>query len=75
VQAFNGAGDTTTPMLVNLASFWCFKIPAAYLLAKVVGLGPRGVFLAITAAYAVQSVTAGLLFRRGRWRRVTIATH
>lgn len=69
VQAFNGAGDTTTPMLVNFASFWLFKIPCALVLAKVVGLGPRGVFLAITAAYTVQSVVAGALFRRGRWQK------
>jgi Na+-driven multidrug efflux pump len=67
VQAFNGAGDTTTPMVVNLASFWFFKIPCALVLAKVVGLGPRGVFLAITAAYTVQSAVAGTLLHRGRW--------
>lgn len=67
VQAFNGAGDTTTPMLVNLASFWFFKIPLAWILAKTFGLGPRGAFLAITAAYAVQSLLAITLFRRGKW--------
>lgn len=67
VQAFNGAGDTTTPMVVNVVSFWCFKIPLALALAKGAGMGPRGVFLAITAAYTVQSVVAGTLFHRGRW--------
>jgi Na+-driven multidrug efflux pump len=69
VQAFNGAGDTTTPMVVNLASFWLFKIPCALLLAKVAGMGPRGVFLAITAAYTVQSAVAGALFHRGGWQK------
>ncbi len=69
VQAFNGAGDTTTPMLVNLGSFWLFKIPFALVLAQVAGMGPRGVFLAITAAYTVQSVIAGALFRRGGWQK------
>jgi putative MATE family efflux protein len=73
VQAFNGAGDTTTPMLVNLASFWFFKIPLAWFLAKVVGLGPRGAFIAIAAAYTLQSILAGALFRRGKWQRVSIA--
>lgn len=67
VQAFNGAGDTTTPMVINLVSFWGFKIPFALALAKGVGLGPRGVFLAITAAYTVQSLVAGGLFQRGKW--------
>ena len=72
VQAFNGAGDTLTPMIVNVSSFWFFKIPLAYVLAKVVGMGPRGVFIAITAAYSIQAIVAGLLFRRGRWKTRTI---
>ncbi len=73
VQAFNGAGDTKTPMLVNLLSFWGFKIPLAWILAKVLGFGPRGAFLAITAAYSLQSVVAGLLFRRGRWQSLKLS--
>ncbi|HSO32060.1 MAG TPA: MATE family efflux transporter, partial [Labilithrix sp.] len=72
VQAFNGAGDTLTPMIINVSSFWFFKIPLAYVLAKVVGMGPRGVFIAITAAYSIQAIVAGLLFRRGRWKTRTI---
>lgn len=68
IQAFNGAGDTRTPMAINICAFWLFKIPLAYLLAKVLNVGPRGVFLAITAAYAAQSTVSGLLFRRGRWK-------
>ena len=73
VQAFNGAGDTITPMLINLACFWAVKIPLAYLLANVVGLGPRGVFLAIAGAYSLQAVIAGVLFRRGTWKSVRLA--
>lgn len=73
VQAFNGAGDTVTPMLINLGSFWFFKIPLAYVLAKVAGLGPRGVFLAITAAYSAQGIVSSTLFRRGGWETKRIA--
>jgi putative MATE family efflux protein len=69
VQAYNGAGDTTTPMLVNVASFWLFKLPCALVLSKVAGFGPRGVFIAITAGYAMQSLVAVTLFRRNRWER------
>jgi len=69
IQAFNGAGDTLTPVGINLACFWLFKIPLAYVLARHAGLGPRGVFLAITLAYTLQTGVASVLFRRGSWRR------
>lgn len=72
IQAFNGAGDTRTPMLVNLGSFWLCKIPLAYALAWGLGWGPRGAFLAITVAYAVQAMSAGILFWRGKWQRVVL---
>lgn len=67
-QAFNGAGDTWTPTLINLACFWCFEVPLAWLLAMELGMGPHGVFLAITIAYASIAVVSALLFRRGRWK-------
>lgn len=68
VQAFNGAGDTRTPTVLNLLCFWFFKIPAAYVLALPLGLGPNGVFIAITCAYSVLAMLALWLFRRGTWK-------
>jgi putative MATE family efflux protein len=73
VQAFNGAGDTKTPMFVNLGCFWFFKIPFAYVLAKIFAFGPRGVFVAIAVAYSVQAFVAYYLFRRGRWKEAKVA--
>jgi Na+-driven multidrug efflux pump len=67
-QAFNGAGDTWTPTWLNLFVFWLWEIPLAYLLAKVLGWGPRGVFLAITIAFSTLAVASAVLFRRGRWK-------
>lgn len=72
VQAFNGAGDATTPLVINLASFWLFKLPLAWLLAKPLGLGPLGVFLAIALAYSLQALAAGVMFRRGGWQKKTV---
>ena len=46
-QSFNGAGDTRTPTLLNLLVFWCWEIPLAYLLAIRLGMGPRGIYVAI----------------------------
>jgi putative MATE family efflux protein len=68
IQSFNGAGDTVTPSLINFVSFWMIKIPLAYLLAIVLGMGPHGVFVAVTVAYCAQTVAALILFRRGTWK-------
>jgi putative MATE family efflux protein len=65
-QAFNG--DTATPTLVNVGCFWLFEIPLAYLLARPLGLGPRGVFWAVAIAFSLMSVVSAVLFRRGRWK-------
>ncbi|MBO0726180.1 MAG: MATE family efflux transporter [Blastocatellia bacterium] len=66
--AFNGAGDTYTPTIMNLVCFWLIQIPLAYSLAKWTGLGTKGVFLAITIAESILAVIAMLVFRRGKWK-------
>lgn len=67
-QAFNGAGDTTTPTLVNLVGFWLLQIPLAWALAAPLGLGSRGVFFAVLGAETFIALLAAGLFRRGRWK-------
>jgi len=67
-QSFNGAGDTRTPTVINLFVFWLWEIPLAYVLAYWMGLGPRGVFIAITVAFSTLAVVSALVFRRGRWK-------
>jgi putative MATE family efflux protein len=67
-QAFNGAGDTWTPTWINLAVFWAFEIPLAYLLAHTLGFGPTGAFWAITLSFSLLAVVSGLIFRRGKWK-------
>ena len=66
--AFNGAGDTMTPTYLNLFVFWMFEIPLAYVLAYRFGMGPQGVFWAVTAAFSVLAVASALLFKRGKWK-------
>jgi putative MATE family efflux protein len=67
-QAFNGAGDTLTPTLINLFCFWLFEIPIAYVLTHTGNLGPSGVFWAIAIAYSVLAIISVALFKRGRWK-------
>jgi putative MATE family efflux protein len=69
VQAFNGAGDTFTPTVINLWCFWFWEIPLAYVLARPLGWGPKGVFSAIAIAFSTLAVVGFLTFRRGRWKQ------
>ena len=69
VQAFNGAGDTFTPTVINFVCFWLWEIPLAYFLAKKAGFGPRGVFLAIAIAFSTIAVVGSLAFRSGKWKK------
>lgn len=67
-QAFNGAGDPWTPTWINLWCFWIWQIPLAWVLAIYLGLGPRGVYIAITVAFSTLAVVSAVVFRRGKWK-------
>ncbi len=69
VQAFNGAGDTYTPTVINIFCYWLFQIPLAFLLALTLGLGAKGVFIAIAVSESVLAVAAIAVFRRGKWKQ------
>jgi putative MATE family efflux protein len=71
-QSFNGAGDTSTPTLINLGCFWLFEIPLAYVLARSLGYGPLGVFWAMAIAFSVMSLVSAWLFRRGTWKLMRV---
>lgn len=71
-QSFNGAGDTRTPTLINLFCFWLLELPVAWLLAKPLGLGPKGVFIAVLIGFSTMAIVSSALFRRGSWKRVAV---
>ena len=71
-NAFNGAGDTRTPTLINVFGFWAFQIPMAYILAKLFNLGPTGVFISIPIAETAITIASYILFKKGRWKTVKI---
>jgi putative MATE family efflux protein len=71
-NAFNGAGDTSTPTIINLFCFWAVQIPLAWLLAITLGFGPSGVFSAILLSESTLTVASFVIFRRGKWKKVKI---
>jgi len=72
VQAFNGAGDTVTPLVINLFCYWMWQIPLAFSLSSLVGLGPTGVYAAIGIAQGTVAAVSILVFRRGKWKEQRI---
>ncbi len=72
VQAFNGAGDTRTPTILNLFGYWLFQIPLAWWLAVKLHFGATGAFWAIAIAESVMAIVAIMVFRRGNWKTTKI---
>jgi len=72
VQALNGAGDTSTPALLNLICFWLLQIPLAFYLATETPLGPNGAFIAIVVAESLLTILAVLTFRKGAWKQQSV---
>jgi len=68
VQAFNGAGDTVTPTMINIVSFWLCEIPLGWFLANRTPLGVDGVFTAIPVSQTVMTILSLVVFARGRWK-------
>jgi putative MATE family efflux protein len=71
-QAFNGAGDTRTPTLLNLLCFWAIEIPTGYLLAVVFDMGLPGVCWAVAGSETLLAIFSILLFKKGKWKSVKI---
>ncbi len=72
MQAFNGAGDTITPTIVNLFGFWLLEIPLAYMLALPLGMHSNGVFFSIAIAESAMAAASAILFKQGKWKKKRI---
>ena len=72
MQAFNGAGDTITPTIVNFFGFWLFEIPLAYWLAIPLHMRSNGVFFSIAIAEGAMAAARAVLFKQGRWKKMKI---
>jgi len=72
MQAFNGAGDTITPTIVNFFGFWLFEIPLAYWLAIPLRMKSNGVFASIAIAESSMAIASAILFKQGKWKKQKI---
>ena len=68
INAINGAGDTTTPTIINFFSFWIIEIPVAALLSFYTSLEYQGVFYAIIISETFMAIIGIIVFRKGKWK-------
>src|SRR5207253_10566748 len=72
LQAFNGAGDTITPTIVNFFGFWLLEIPLAWFLAIPMRMQAKGAYFSIVVAEAAIAAMSIVLFKRGSWKNQKI---
>jgi putative MATE family efflux protein len=72
LQAFNGAGDTITPTIVNFFGFWLLEIPLAWFLAIPMRMQAKGAYFSIVVAEAAIAAVSIVLFKRGSWKKQQI---
>jgi putative MATE family efflux protein len=71
-QAFNGAGDTRTPTLINIVFFWMIQIPLSWFLAIRMGWAHSGVFWGVFFSETSVGLFTMWLFTRGKWKTVKV---
>lgn len=71
-MAFNGAGDTKTPTIINFFCFWLFQLPFAYIAAIWLDWGPVGVFTAIALSESLLAVISIIWFKKGSWKTMQV---
>ncbi len=64
--AFSGAGNTLPPTIVSIPGT-LIRIPLAYYLAIPLGLGPSGIFWAITVTTVLKGIAIFIWFKFSRW--------
>ena len=67
-QAFNGAGDTRTPTLDQPGLPVAVGDSAGVGAGTSVGLGPTGVFMAVSVAFSTLALVSAWLFSKGTWK-------
>lgn len=70
--AFNGAGDTRTPTVINIVSLWLLEVPLAWVLANPLGFGPTGAFIALSVGFSTMCFLSVWIFRRGEWKTLRL---
>lgn len=67
--AFQGAGDTRVIMVLSVVRLWVVRVPLAYALAFLAGMGPMSIWIAMFVSNLVTALAGFAWFRGGGWRK------
>ena len=70
--ALRGAGDTTFVMLVTLIGTWGSRVFVAWFLGIFLGLGLRGVWIAMIIDNLSRAVMMIARYRAGKWKSIKV---
>ena len=62
-----GGGDTKAPFLISLAGMWLLRLPLAFILLKLTGLGLAGIWIAMMADLMLRGLICLYSFKKGTW--------
>lgn len=65
--AFQGGGDTKPIMVLNILRLWGFRVPLAYALSILLGIGPSGIWIAMVFSNVTTAIIGFFLFQSKRW--------
>jgi len=65
-----GAGDTLSPMVVNMVVLWLVQLPLIWLLSSQWGWGVDGIWWGLVLSTFVQAALMAGRFWQGQWQRV-----
>lgn len=70
--AFQGAGDTKTPMWITILSNWIIRLPLAYYLSIKLDLGPTGVWWAMTGSVVIMGLVTAWRYKARTWTKLHV---
>ncbi len=70
--ALRGAGDTRSPLVASGVTSWAVRVALTYLTVVFLGLPVDWVWWAMTVDWAAKSLWMWILYRQGRWQRVSV---
>lgn len=70
--ALRGAGDTRFPLYARMITTWLIRLPLAWVLVDLLGMGLHGVWLAMCMDFTAQGALAVWRFYSRRWQTIEV---